>query len=208
MAVFSALKNVRPNITLVVNCLEQLLACYIPSQLVDEGQLKVVESLLRMVANEQCEYVVSKEMMAKLQLGVALLITSKTEEEEECLKALKMVQSADLTKLPEYYKILASMIKLRAYLSTEQIQAAKDEVSTLRGFDANTYKFINTTIYELASERPDLEIGDVEVPELDLSVVETEFRVVSGASKKTSAPVLSNWNDSLLEGLFRCGFWK
>lgn len=205
---FSALKNIRPNVSLVVNCLEQLLACYIPAQLVDENQIKFVESLLIMVSNEQCEYVVSKELLGKLQLGVALLIASKTKEEQECLNALKMVKSTDFTQLPEYYKILASMIRLRCYLNTEQLEAAKEEIGTLRSFDAETYKFIKTVVYEAASERPDLGVDDAEVPELNLSANETEFRVASGASRKTSAPLLNNWNDSLLEGLLRCGFWK
>lgn len=206
--VFGALRNTRPNVGLVINCLEQLLACYIPSQIVDEGQIKFVESLLRMVSNEQCEYVVSKELMGKLRLGVALLIVSKTEQEEECLKALKLVENTDLDKLPECYKILASMIRLRGYLSTEQVQAARDEINTLRGFDANKYKFINTVIYETATERPDLGVDDVEVPELDLSVTETEFRVTSGASRKAGISPKDNWDDSLLDDLLRCGFWK
>ena len=63
-------------------------------------------------------------------------------------------------------------------------------------------------IYEIAQERPDFEIGEVEVPEMNLSATETEFRVASGASRKTSAPLMTNWNDSLLECLLRCGFWK
>lgn len=100
------------------------------------------------------------------------------------------------------------MIRLRGYLSTEQVQAVRDEIETLRGFDTNKYKFINTVIYETAAERPDLGMDDVEVPELDLSVTETEFRVTSGASRKAGISPKDNWDDSLLDDLLRCGFWK
>ena len=86
---YRALKEGKINTYIAVNCLEQLLACYVPSELIEKDQIKLVETLFGMVANQKCEYVIPRELVMKLSIGVALLIVSKTNEISGSENALK-----------------------------------------------------------------------------------------------------------------------